>query len=112
MAKRSLLTDRLRFRTVVGREAGGRVARRSSDDQYRVRPMWHVVSRLASRVALSALFATVFLTILAQLARAEPLSLEPPRYAVDVPNATAPPAPTRVAAARGNMGGGFIEFLF
>ena len=76
--------------------------------------MWYVVSRVVSRVALSTLFATVFLTILAQLARAEPLSLEPPRYVVDaVPIAEPPPAaPMRVAAVRGNMGGGFVEFLF
>jgi lipoprotein-anchoring transpeptidase ErfK/SrfK len=77
--------------------------------------MWHVVSRVASRVALSVLFAGVFLTLLARLAHAEPLSLEPPRYvvgAVDVPPAPPPAAPTRVAAARGNMGGGFIEAIF
>jgi lipoprotein-anchoring transpeptidase ErfK/SrfK len=78
--------------------------------------MWHVVSRLASRVALSVLFACAFLTILAQLTRAEPLTLDPPRYFVDPLPAAAPPAPapapTRVATARGNMGGGFIEFIF
>jgi lipoprotein-anchoring transpeptidase ErfK/SrfK len=76
--------------------------------------MWHVVSRVASRVALSVLFASAFLPILSPLARAEPLSLEPPRYVVDAVPAVEPPspAPIRVAAVRGNMGGGFIEFLF
>jgi lipoprotein-anchoring transpeptidase ErfK/SrfK len=72
--------------------------------------MWHLVSR----VALSALFASVFLTMLAHIARAEPLSLTP-RYvvnAVAAPEAQATPAPTRVAAARGNMGGGFLEAVF
>ncbi len=76
--------------------------------------MWHVVSRVAPRIALSLLFASVFLTVLAHIARAEPLALNPPRYVVDPaspPEAT-PPAPTRVAAARGNMGGGFFEFVF
>ena len=72
--------------------------------------MWHVVSRVAPRIALSLLFASVFLTMLAHMARAEPLT--PPRYVV----APAPPpeaaTPTRVAAARGNMGGGFLEFVF
>jgi lipoprotein-anchoring transpeptidase ErfK/SrfK len=72
--------------------------------------MWNLVSR----VALSALFATVFLTMLAHIARAEPLSLEPPRYVVGAVAAPEPPAPapTRVAAARGNMGGGFLEAVF
>jgi lipoprotein-anchoring transpeptidase ErfK/SrfK len=74
--------------------------------------MWNLVSR----VALSALFASVFLTMLAHIARAEPLSLEPPRYVVGPVAAPAPPAPvpapTRVAAARGNMGGGFFEAVF
>jgi len=73
--------------------------------------MWHLVSR----VALSALFASVFLTALAHIARAEPLSLAPPRYVVGAVAAPAPPpaaAPTRVAAARANMGGGFLEFVF
>src|SRR5689334_1828799 len=103
MAKRSLLTDRWRFGIVVGREPAG-VARRRCDDQCRVRPMWQVVSR----VALSALFASVFLTLLAHVARAEPLSLAPPRYVVNAVAAPEPPAPApvRVAAARGNMGGG------
>jgi lipoprotein-anchoring transpeptidase ErfK/SrfK len=79
--------------------------------------MWHVVSRVASRLVLSALFAGAFLTILARLAHAEPLSLDPPRYLVDVGAVPEPPAPApqaapaRVAAAR-NMGGGFIEYIF
>jgi len=74
--------------------------------------MWQIVSR----VALSALFASVFLTMLAHIAGAEPLSLDPPRYvvnAVPAPEQPAPAsAPVRVAAARGNMGGGFIEAIF
>ena len=76
--------------------------------------MWHAVSRVAPRVALSLLFASAFLMVLAHVARAEPLSLDPPRYVVDVGLASEPPAraPARVDAARGNMGGGFIEFLF
>ncbi len=76
--------------------------------------MSHVVSRVAPRVALSLVFASAFLMMLARLARAEPLSLEPPRYVVEVFPAPEPPPPvaTRVAATRGNMGGGFIEFLF
>ena len=74
--------------------------------------MWYVVSRVASRVALSVLFASAFLTMLAQLARAEPLSLDPPSYPVNAVDVPAPPPPARVAAVRGNMGGGFVEFLF
>ena len=74
--------------------------------------MWNLVSR----VALSALFASIFLTMLAHVARAAPLSLEPPRYVVGPVAAPEPPAqvpaPTRVAAARGNMGGGFLEAVF
>jgi lipoprotein-anchoring transpeptidase ErfK/SrfK len=74
--------------------------------------MWNLVSR----VALSALFASIFLTMLAHVARAEPLSLRPPRYVVGpvaAPEPAAPPAaPMRVAAARGSMGGGFIEAIF
>jgi lipoprotein-anchoring transpeptidase ErfK/SrfK len=75
--------------------------------------MWHVVSRVAPRLALSLLFASVFLTMLAHIAGAEPLSLQAPRYVVDPapPPEAPPPAPTRVAAARG-MGGGFIAFIF
>jgi lipoprotein-anchoring transpeptidase ErfK/SrfK len=70
--------------------------------------MWHLISR----VALSALFACVFLTMLAHIARAEPLSLQP-RFYVNAPAAPEPQAaPTRVAAARGNMGGGFLEAVF
>jgi lipoprotein-anchoring transpeptidase ErfK/SrfK len=70
--------------------------------------MWY----LASRVALSALFASVFLTMLAHIARAEPLSLQP-RYVVNAVPAPEPqPTPVRVAAARGNMGGGFFEAVF
>jgi lipoprotein-anchoring transpeptidase ErfK/SrfK len=73
--------------------------------------MWHVVSRVAPRLALSLLFASVFLTLLAHIAGAEPLSLHAPRYVVDpAPPPEPQPAPTRVAAAR--MGGGFIEFIF
>jgi lipoprotein-anchoring transpeptidase ErfK/SrfK len=74
--------------------------------------MWHVVSRVAPRLALSLLFASVFLTMLAHIAGAEPLSLQAPRYIVDPapPPEAPPPAPTRVAAAR--MGGGFLEFIF
>ncbi len=74
--------------------------------------MWHVVSRVAPRVALSVLFASVFLTMLAHIARAEPLALNPPRYVVDPAPPPAAPAPTRVASARGNMGGGFLAFVF
>ncbi len=74
--------------------------------------MWHLVSR----IALSALFAGVFLALLAHVARAEPLSLQPLRYVVDpAPAPESPPAasaPTRVAAARGSMGGGFLEYVF
>jgi lipoprotein-anchoring transpeptidase ErfK/SrfK len=74
--------------------------------------MWNLISR----VALSALFASIFLTMLAHVAGAEPLSLQPPRYVVGPVPASAPtapvPAPTRVAAARGNMGGGFLEAVF
>src|SRR5215471_11360875 len=114
MAKRSLLTDRWRFRSVVGRGADG-LPRRRCDDQFRVRPKVRPMWNLVSRVALSALFATVFLTMLAHIARAEPLSLAP-RYVVGPvapPEPRAPaPAPTRVAAARGNMGGGFLEAVF
>jgi len=75
--------------------------------------MWHVVSRVAPRIALSLLFASVFLTMLAHIARAEPLALTP-RYIVDPapPPAVPAPAPTRVAAARSGMGGGFLEFVF
>jgi lipoprotein-anchoring transpeptidase ErfK/SrfK len=73
--------------------------------------MWHVVSRIAPRIVLSLLFASVFLTMLAHIARAEPLALTPPRYIVD-PVAAPAPAPTRVAAARSGMGGGFLEFVF
>ena len=75
--------------------------------------MWHVVSRVAPRIALSLLFASVFLTMLAHIARAEPLALTP-RYVVDPapPPAAPAPAPTRVAAVRGGMGGGFLEFVF
>jgi lipoprotein-anchoring transpeptidase ErfK/SrfK len=74
--------------------------------------MWHVVSRVAPRLALSLLFASVFLTMLAHIAGAEPLSLQAPRYIVDPapPPEAPPPASTRVAAAR--MGGGFLEFIF
>src|SRR5262249_58178513 len=76
--------------------------------------MWHVVYRVAPRIALSLLFASVFLTVLAHIAGAEPLSLHPPRYFVEPapPPEAAPPAPVRVAATRGGMGGGFIEAIF
>jgi lipoprotein-anchoring transpeptidase ErfK/SrfK len=56
-----------------------------------------------SRVFLSALVTSTFLTL---PAFAEPLGLDAESYA----DRTA--APTRLAAARGNMGGGFFEFLF
>jgi lipoprotein-anchoring transpeptidase ErfK/SrfK len=59
-----------------------------------------------SRVVLSALLASAVLTM---PALAQPLSLDPPGQAEAAPAA---PPPTRVAAARPNMGGGFIEFLF
>jgi len=72
--------------------------------------MWHVVSRVAPRVALSVLFAGVFLTMLAHLARAQPLSLQSQRYVVDP--GPPPAAPVRAAPAHVNMGGGFLEFLF
>jgi lipoprotein-anchoring transpeptidase ErfK/SrfK len=74
--------------------------------------MWHVVSRVAPRVALSVLFASVFLAMLAHIAGAEPLALDPPRYVVDPAPPPEAPAPTRVATAGGNMGGGFLEFVF
>src|SRR5262249_3116471 len=72
--------------------------------------MWNLVSR----VALSALFASVFLTMLAHIARAEPLSLQP-RYVVGpvaAPEPQTAPAPVRAAATRGSMGGGFFEAVF
>jgi lipoprotein-anchoring transpeptidase ErfK/SrfK len=56
-----------------------------------------------SRVLFSALVTSTFL---ARPAFAEPLPLDAGSYA----DRTA--APTRLAAARGNMGGGFFEFLF
>src|SRR5262249_33625193 len=64
--------------------------------------------------ALSLLFASVSLPVRAHFAGAEPLSLQPPRYFVEPapPPAAAPPAPVRVAAARGGLGGGFIEAIF
>jgi lipoprotein-anchoring transpeptidase ErfK/SrfK len=74
--------------------------------------MWYVVSRVAPRVALSLLFAGVFLVMLAHIAGAEPLSLLPQRYVVDPAPPPEAPAPARVAAARGGMGGGFLEFVF
>jgi lipoprotein-anchoring transpeptidase ErfK/SrfK len=64
------------------------------------------MSRVVSRAALSALLAG---TVLTPPALAEPLPLDPPGYADTTP---VTPAPTLVAAARPNMGGGFIEFLF
>jgi len=51
--------------------------------------MWNLVSRLA----LSALFASVFLTMLAHVARAEPLSLAPPGDIVVPVPAPEPAAP-------------------
>ena len=56
-----------------------------------------------SRVFLSALVTSTFLSL---PAFAEPLRLDAESYA----ERTA--APTRLAAARGDMGGGFFEFLF
>ena len=56
-----------------------------------------------SRVLFSALVTSTFLTL---PVFAEPLALDAESYADRTP------APTRLAAARGNMGGGFFEFLF
>jgi lipoprotein-anchoring transpeptidase ErfK/SrfK len=56
-----------------------------------------------SRVVFSALLTSTFLTL---PAFAQPLPLDAATYV----DGTA--APTRLAAARDNMGGGFIEFLF
>ncbi len=75
--------------------------------------MWHVVSRVAPRVALSVLFASVFLTLLAQLAGAQPLSLQPQqRYVVEPLPTRGLPPPAPAAPAHLNMGGGFLEFVF
>jgi lipoprotein-anchoring transpeptidase ErfK/SrfK len=59
-----------------------------------------------SRVVFSALLTSTFLTL---PAFAQPLPLDAANYA---DHTAAPAAPTRVAAAGDNMGGGFIEFLF
>jgi lipoprotein-anchoring transpeptidase ErfK/SrfK len=70
------------------------------------------MSRVESRVVFSALLASTFLTL---PAFAQPLSLDAASYgdvANDAAGALAPERPTRIAAARPNMGGGFIEFLF
>src|SRR5258708_23298424 len=56
-----------------------------------------------SRVLFSALVTSTFLAL---PAFAEPLPLDAGSYADRAP------APIRLAAARGNMGGGFFEFLF
>jgi lipoprotein-anchoring transpeptidase ErfK/SrfK len=56
-----------------------------------------------SRVLFSALVTSTFLAL---PVFAEPLALDAESYADRAP------APTRLAAARGNMGGGFFEFLF
>jgi len=65
--------------------------------------------------------ATGAISLMSSLAYADPLSLDPARYERTGPamvvgtgvEPAAPPHPVRVAAAgRGNLGGGFIEFLF
>ena len=69
------------------------------------------MSPVAFRVMSRALVASV---LSALPAFAAPLSLEPPQdadSAIAVPAAPIAPAPVRVAT-RGNMGGGFIQFLF
>jgi len=75
------------------------------------------MSRVMSRVVVRALSRASLASVFAALpALAAPLSLEPPRdgdNAIIAPAAPPAPiaAPARVAA-RGNMGGGFIEYLF
>jgi lipoprotein-anchoring transpeptidase ErfK/SrfK len=83
--------------------------------------MSRVMSRVISPVVFRLLSGASVVSVLAALpAFAAPLSLDPPRDAdsaiiapaepVAPPQAPSP-APTRVAT-RGNMGGGFIQFLF
>jgi lipoprotein-anchoring transpeptidase ErfK/SrfK len=75
------------------------------------------MSCVMSPVVFRVLWRASFASVLAALpALAAPLSLEPPRdgdSAIIAPAApiAPPPAPTRMAA-RGNMGGGFIEYVF
>jgi lipoprotein-anchoring transpeptidase ErfK/SrfK len=76
------------------------------------------MSRAISPVAFRILSRASLASVLAALpALAAPLSLEPPRdvdsaiIAPAVPPQAPPQAPTRVAT-RGNMGGGFLQFLF
>jgi lipoprotein-anchoring transpeptidase ErfK/SrfK len=91
----------------------------ASDDQYRVRPMSPIASRVAPRalfpIASRTFIVSVLLatTVLAAPARAEPLVLDPVNRLVAAPVAPPTPPPVRVAARSGaGMGGGFIEFLF
>jgi len=80
--------------------------------------MSRATSRSTSRVVSHIASCVILASSLAALpALAAPLSLQPPGdadSAIYVPPApVAPaPAPVRVASARGNMGGGFLEFLF
>jgi len=69
--------------------------------------MYRVVLRVLGAGALFAISAPLF---------AAPLTLNPGQYGRDQSQAQVPaaaePAPVRYAAARSNMGGGFIEALF
>lgn len=67
-----------------------------------------VVSIAMPRVIACVIFFALLAVSLAMSARAEPFALDPDGYANAM---TAAPAP-RGAAFHGNMGGGFIEFLF
>ena len=80
--------------------------------------MPRIMSRIAFRVVSSVVFralsgASVASVLAALPALAAPLSLEPPRDADSamIAPAAPPQAQTRMAA-RGDMGGGFIQFLF
>jgi lipoprotein-anchoring transpeptidase ErfK/SrfK len=75
------------------------------------------MSRVMSRVVFRVLSGASLASVLAALPTlAAPLSLEPPRDADSAMIApSAPVVPTQAQtrlAARGNMGGGFVEFLF
>jgi lipoprotein-anchoring transpeptidase ErfK/SrfK len=82
----------------------------NSDDQVQSTPMHRHIIPIALATSAFALFSS--------LACAEPLSLEAASYPVDAPAAVgnsaapAPRNPVRLAAGPGQMGGGFIEFLF
>src|SRR5712691_8063684 len=58
------------------------------------------------------LFALLAGALLASPAIAQPLSLDAARYADAANDELAPDRPIRLASNRGQMGGGFIEFLF